>query len=132
MSQSSASQRLDAARKRNRELEQQIDDIHTALKYIPAAALSALAVLVSEAYSPTRITPDLGTHVSGSPDERVPRSNRAAVHELERWQAAQHRWAATIMGGASQAEDKAGNVGKIERLVYGGRASSTTPLQRVG
>lgn len=128
MSTSSASQRLDAARKRNRELEQVIDDIHRCLKYIPAPALSALAALVSEAYDPTRFSPDLGTHVSGSADSHTPRSNRAAVHELERWQAAQYRWAATIMGGASQAEDKDGHVGKIERLVYGGKHSSHTPV----
>lgn len=129
MSASSTSQRLDAARKRNRELEQVIEDIHPALKYIPAPALSALATLIHEAYDPTRFSPDLGTHVSGSADKPSPRSNRAAVHEIERWQAAQYRWAAQIMGGASQAEDKDGNVGRIEQLVYG-KNSSNTPLQR--
>jgi hypothetical protein len=132
MSQRSASDRAVAARKRSEELEATIKDIHVALPHVPPAALSALAVLVYEAYDPSHFSPDLGTHVSGSATDRTPRSNRAAVHELERWQAAQRRWAATIMGTDRAQPDDAGNVGRIERLVYGGKHSSSTPLQRAG
>lgn len=86
MSQSSTSQRLDAARKRTRELEQQIDDIHIALKYIPTKTISALAFLAQEAYQPTRVRQFPQDIYSGPKESKEPNINYLALRELKAWQ----------------------------------------------
>lgn len=129
MSHTSMSQRLDAARKHAREEHQKGVDFHDAYSELPALFLAYIATLKAEAYDPSRTSPDLGIALTGGGGAgRAPRSNRAAAAELERLQAWMYREADRGMGRDTSGEDQAGNVGRIERLVYGG-ASTHTPIR---
>jgi hypothetical protein len=140
----SKSQREDARQKALIEKRQKDADLDEAYPIIPAIFLSYLAALKMEADQPTRQVRELGTRVTGSSDDDtgppIPRSNRAAAKEIERLQAWMYREGNRGMGTYAK-EDAEGHVGKIEgivyptrtaeRLVHGGKHSSSTPLQRM-
>jgi hypothetical protein len=122
VSQASATAKLDATRKRNRELEQKIADIHVALSHIPAIWLSALAALVWEVENPTSVGDELAIMRDRSRPSRL-RTNPAAVRELENIQGRLYREGERLLGG------EMGGGGWMDQVIYNGGARNT---KRIG
>lgn len=128
---STTSQRLDAARKENRELRQTLKDAHIALPYIPPILLSAIAELAIEMTQPTRQGDDLGIRVHEESEDHGQRVNARAAfalrdlsRDLERearriWTALE-RIGVTVMG-----DESGGRLGKIDSIIHGPNASNT-------
>jgi hypothetical protein len=108
---SSVSTRLDATRRENRELRQELRDAHVALPYIPAVLLSAIAELALEISHPTRT--DDGVRIRRTETERHgPPTNRRAAAGLKRVQAVLTREGARLCGNGY-------SVGELDQIIHG-------------
>jgi hypothetical protein len=107
------STRLDASRRENRELRQELRDAHIALPYIPAVLLSGIAELALEVSHPTRT--DDGVRIRRTETERHGHpTNRRAAAELKRVQAVLYREGARLCGDGFA-------IGELDGIVHGRR-----------